>query len=207
MLYNSNFVPNFIITIGYRFNLAGVHGLGNIIVLTGPSGVGKTTVFCKTIKELTKKGLEVGGTLCREVREEGVRVGFELMDLSTEQCGWLAHVGQNDGPKIGKYTVNLIDIDVLAASAIVDAVRNAEVLAIDEVGPMELLSAAFSVALVQALESGKPLLVTVHSDLDHPLVKAIKTRKDAEVIQVTYENRTNLHTKLAEKLMNQYLIC
>ena len=149
----------------------------------------------------------MGGTICREVREDGVRVGFELMDLSTEQRGWLAHINLHDGPKIGKYTVNLIDLDVLAASAIVDAVGNAEVLAIDEVGPMELLSAAFSAALVHAMESGKPLLVTVHHDLEHPLVKTIKTRKDAEVIHVTHDNRASLHTKIAEKLINQCLIC
>ena len=142
-----------------------VTGLKRIILLTGPPGIGKTSVFRRTIRELKEQGKIIGGVICHEVREAGVRVGFEIMDLSTGQRGWLAHVNQPAGPKIGKYTVNLTDLDVIGAGSILDAVKNADVLALDEIGPMEILSPAFSNALVKAVESGKPMVGTIHYTL------------------------------------------
>jgi len=174
--------------------------LKRIILLTGPSGIGKTSVFRRTVKGLKEKGNDVGGMICREVREGGARVGFEIMDLSSGQRGWLAHVNQSTGPKIGKYTVNLTDLDVLGVGSILDAIQNADMLAVDEIGPMELLSTAFSNALVRAIESSKPMLGTIHYRLSNSLVDRIKMREDTEIINVTYENRGNLQNLIVDKI-------
>lgn len=174
--------------------------LKRIILLTGPPGIGKTSVLRRTIKELKSRGCEVGGIVCREVREGGTRVGFEIMDISTGQRGWLAHINQQTGPKIGKYTVNLTDLDVLGAGAILDSIKNVDVLAVDEIGPMELLSTAFIDALVHAIEHNKPLLGTIHYQLSTPLVDSIKTRQDTEIVEVTHENREELQNLIADKI-------
>ena len=137
---------------------------------------------------------------CREVREGGIRVGFEIKDISTGQRGWLAHVNQPTGPTIGKYHVNLTDLDVISAGAILDALKNADILAVDEIGPMELLSSAFSKALIKAVESSKPLVGTIHYQLSNSLVNSIKTREDAEILKVTYKNRESLHNLIANKI-------
>jgi nucleoside-triphosphatase len=152
------------------------------------------------VKELKKREYKVGGMICREVREAGVRVGFEIMDLSTGQRGWLAHVNQPGGPRIGKYRVNLIDLDVMGVGGILGALKSSDILAIDEVGPMELSSEAFSNALVKVVESGKPMLGTIHYGLRHSLVNSIKEREDVEILEVTYENRESLHTIIADKI-------
>lgn len=47
-----------------------------VLLLTGAPGVGKTTVLTKTVDALKANGISVGGMICREVREEGGRVGF-----------------------------------------------------------------------------------------------------------------------------------
>jgi nucleoside-triphosphatase len=156
------------------------------------------------VKELKKREYEVGGMICREVREGGIRVGFEIMDLSTGQRGWLAHVNQPEGPRIGKYRVNLTDLEVVGASSILGALQSADILAIDEVGPMELTSKAFSKALVKAVENSKPMVVTINYGLSHSLINNIKEREDVEILEVTYENRENLHNKIANKI-NDYL--
>ena len=80
-----------------------------ILLITGPPGVGKTTVLTKTVNLLKERGFSVGGMLSREVRENGVRVGFEILDLGSQQHGWLAHVNQQSGPRVGKYRVVMPD--------------------------------------------------------------------------------------------------
>ncbi|MDX1814048.1 MAG: NTPase, partial [Candidatus Bathyarchaeia archaeon] len=133
-----------------------------LILITGPPGIGKTSVLRRTVNELKNRNCNVGGMACREVREAGVRVGFEIVDLSTGARGWLAHVDQSTGPKIGKYRVNMTDLEVIGVGAVLDAAKRADILAVDEIGPMELSSTAFNNALVKAVESNKPLFGTVH---------------------------------------------
>ena len=179
--------------------------LKRIILVTGPPGIGKTSILRRTVKELKNRKYTVGGMICREVREGGVRVGFEIMDLSTGTRGWLAHMNQPTGPRIGKYHVNLTDLDVIGVGSILEALQNADILAVDEIGPMELLSTAFSNALVKAVESSKPMLGTIHYGLRNSLVNSIKTREDAEILKVTYKNRENLHNLIANKI-SEHLI-
>jgi nucleoside-triphosphatase len=171
-----------------------------LILVTGPPGIGKTSILRRTVEELKNRKYAVGGMVCREVREEGVRVGLEIMDLSTGQRGWLAHVNQPTGPKIGKYHVNLTDLEVVGVNAILDAIENADILAVDEIGPMELSSTVFSKALVKAVKSSKPMFGTIHYGLNNPIVNGIKTREETEILKVTYKNREDLHNLIADKI-------
>ena len=125
----------------------------------------------------------------------------KLMDFSTGQRGWLAHVNQPTGPKVSKYRVNLTDLNAIGVNAILSAVKNADVIIVDEIGPMELFSQAFRDAVVQAIESKKPMLGTIHYKVRASLIDTIKTREDAEIIKVTYENRRHLHTKIVGEVV------
>jgi Predicted nucleotide kinase len=118
-----------------------VSTLKRLIFVTGPPGIGKTSVLLRSVNGLKNRGYEIGGMISRDVREGGVRVGFEIMDFSTGQRGWLAHVNQPTGPKISKYRVNLTDLEAIGVSSILDAIRNADIIIVDEIGPMELFSA------------------------------------------------------------------
>jgi nucleoside-triphosphatase len=63
-----------------------------VSVLTGNPGVGKTTVLARTVSVLRVRGVSVGGMFSREVREGGVRVGFELVDVAAAKVGRLAQL-------------------------------------------------------------------------------------------------------------------
>jgi nucleoside-triphosphatase len=60
---------------------------------------------------LETQGFQVGGILSQEVREEGNRVGFEIIDLGSQKSAWLAHVKQKTGPTVGKYRVNTTGLE------------------------------------------------------------------------------------------------
>ena len=172
-----------------------------LLLLTGDPGVGKTTVLLKIVEALKARGYKVGGMVSREVRSCGSRVGFEILDLAGGGSGWLAHVGQKTGPQVGKYRVNLKDLDTIGAGSITKAIENSDVIAVDEVGPMELFSEKFKDAVRRALESRKLVVAVVHWKAQDRLITDAKNMKDAEIFTVTAENREKLPTTIAEKAL------
>lgn len=170
-----------------------------VLLITGSPGIGKTTTLMKTVEMLKGRGYNVGGMISREVREAGKRVGFEILDLGSGKRGWLAHVNQKTGPSVGKYRVNLEDIDNIGALAIVEGTENCDIVAIDEIGPMELFSEKFRNAFRQALASTKTVIAVIHLRAQDKLIKEAKNMKNTETFTVTAENREQLSQTLAEK--------
>ena len=63
---------------------------------------------------------------------------------------------------MGKYVVNLEDLTHVGLSAIRRALKNADLIIIDEIGAMEYKSKEFAEAVKEVIKSKKPLLATVH---------------------------------------------
>jgi nucleoside-triphosphatase len=84
------------------------------IAITGRPGVGKSTVIEKVVEELD---VNVSGIQCSEIHSEGKRVGFKIQDIATGRAGILSHV-RCSGPAVGKYHVNLADLDDIGTNAI-----------------------------------------------------------------------------------------
>ncbi len=172
------------------------------VFLTGEPGCGKTTALRKLCGMLTARGRKVGGVVSGEIRERGVRVGFTLEDLATKETGCLAHVDQVDGPRVGKYRVNLADIERIATSAIKRAVADSDIVMVDELGPMELNLKAFVLTVEMALATPKPFVGTIHKHASHYLINAIKTNPAYRILEVTAQNRENLPKTLLEIVEN-----
>lgn len=179
-----------------------MHLKKRLLLLTGNPGIGKTTILLQVVDGLKARGCSVGGMISREVRSRGERVGFEILDLVSGRRGWLAHAGQKTGPQVGRYRVNLEDLDSIGVAAIDEAVESADVVAIDEVGPMELFSQRFREAVRKAVESQKPLVGVVHWKARDRLIDEVKKREDAEIIEVTANNRDRLHEALVKKALD-----
>jgi len=172
-----------------------------LLFLTGAPGVGKTTVLLKTVEKLKMRGCRVGGMISREVRSGGERVGFELLDVMSGNRGWLARVDGKEGTRVGKYRVSLEDVDGVGVEAVLDAVEGADVVVIDEVGPMELCSERFRVAVERAVESWRIVVGVVHWKARDKLIDEVKRREDAEIVEVTSENREGLPRILFDKVV------
>ena len=165
------------------------------IAVTGSPGVGKSTLVAK-VTSGTK--LRVGGVLARDRRYKDRRTGFELLDLSTGMVGILADES-GDGPQLGKYRVHLDDLERIGAQAVENAL-SCDLIVVDEIGPMELSSHSFVLAVEKAIASPKPMLVVLHEWSNHRLAK--KIRGSFRVVTVTRENRDSLVEEIAQALKN-----
>lgn len=154
--------------------------------------MGKTTV-CREVAE--RYGGSVGGMLSGEVRRDGGRTGFRVEDLSTGETGWLAR-RDGPGPRVGSYGVDVDDLERVGVSAIRGALESADLVVVDEVGPMEFTSDRFVEAVEDALEHDGDALFVVHGRSRHPLAKRV--REEARPIEVTRGNRDGLPGEILE---------
>ena len=180
---------------------SGASEVKRLTFITGPPRTGKTTVLLNVAEELRARNCKLGGMVSQEIRERGTRVGFEIRDYATGRTGWLAHIRQLAGPRVGKYRVNLDNLQAIGSTAIENAVKEADVVLIDEIGPMESLSNAFRSAVQQAIASSKPVLGTIHYRAQHPLVRQVKSRPDAIIVDITEEGRSLIAKLIAEQVM------
>lgn len=172
--------------------------MAKALLLTGRPGVGKTTVVQRVVEQLARPA---GGFYTRELREEGRRVGFELITLDGQRA-ILSHVNFGGRYRVGKYGVDVTALDRVGVPAIRQAVIDGRLVVIDEIGKMELFSEEFRAAVLEALEGQSPILGTIMRGR-HPWVDRIKQRDTVEVIEVTPANRDTLVAQLVERLIRR----
>ena len=127
-----------------------------------------------------------------------MRLGFKIVDLMTGEERILAHVNQREGPQVSKYRVNVANVDAMSENAIGRALREADLVVIDEIAPMELHSGGFRRAVRAALDSPKPLLAIIHQRTTSGFIGAVKARGDVEIFEVTPSTHADLPCRLAE---------
>ncbi len=169
-------------------------------MITGPPGIGKSTVVSKVVLRLKAAGVIVGGCSTAERRVKGERVGFEIRDLTNGSHGELASVTRSLGPKVGKYRLNLSDIAAVGAKGLSDAASFSELIVIDELGPMELTSPEFRRAVLTCVESGKPILAVVHERMEDDLLAELRS-KASSTFELTQHNREETEEALARELL------
>jgi len=173
------------------------------VLVTGVPGVGKTTLIRRVVEDVRAQGYSVGGMITQEFRREHVRVGFEILDLYTGAKGLLAHADLRNGRKVGKYGVDIKGLDDVGVRAIVDGLRRPEVdlLVVDEIGPMELLSAEFRSAVRQAVSGSKPFLGTVQLRLCTRIPEILGSGVMPRIIELTRENRERQVQTISKELL------
>lgn len=174
----------------------------NNLLVTGPPRSGKTTVIRTAVDRLEDRGCEVGGIYSPEVREEGDRVGFDIADVLTGERRQLAHVDRDDGPAVGKYRVNVANVDAVVRAAFQRVRAEADVAVVDEIAPMEVTSDVFVAAVRRVLDAELPLLAAVHYRSTAGFIRTVKDRDDTETFTVSPESRDELPTILTQRLAN-----
>ncbi len=164
-----------------------------VLLLTGQPGAGKTAIIKQALDKTRVKAV---GFYTEEIRTGGIRQGFRIVTLDGQEA-ILAHVGISSSHQVSKYRVDVDALDRVGVSALRRAVQEFDLVVIDEIGKMELLSSQFREAVTHALNSDKKVLGTIMFN-PHPFADDIKRRPEVEILLVTRDNRIDV----AEKVLN-----
>jgi nucleoside-triphosphatase len=165
------------------------------ILVTGPPGIGKTTLVLRVLDLL--RGKRLIGFYTEEVRGSTGRTGFRIVTLDG-RTAQLATAGGVGGPRVGRYTVHLAALEAVCEDAL-EPRPGIEVVVIDEIGKMECLSPAFVRAARRALSGRVPVLGTV-ALAGGGFIAEMKRVPGGEVITLSRENRDRLPAELAARL-------
>jgi len=149
-------------------------------LLTGMPGSGKTSIIKHMLTGI--RG-EAGGFFTEEIRSGDTRQGFRLVTIDGQES-ILAHVDSTSSYRVGKYGVNIDNLENTGVPALLRAARDADLVIIDEIGRMELISDSFRKAVLNIVDSGKMILGTImlHS---HPWADKLKERPEVKIVIVT----------------------
>ena len=168
------------------------------LLVEGRPGIGKTTVARRLLTLLQEADVPVGGFTTGELRTGGYREGFVVEAVSGAR-EVLAHVDLPGPPRVGRYGVDLAAFERVALPALGDPGPGG-VVVVDELGKMELASAAFSAAVVELLGRDVAVVATVHLG-HHRFTDALKRRPDIRVVRVTEATRDALPEQLMGRLV------
>lgn len=157
------------------------------LLVTGPPGCGKSTLI---INVLGKIDVPARGFTTAEIRSgRGERQGFRITSLSGRE-GILAHREVRTGPRLGRYRINLKDLDEIGTAEIEAALDDpsTRLVVVDEIARMEMYSNRFRRAVIEALDSAKALLGTIQKRSD-PFLDGIRSRPDTLIIPIERRNR------------------
>jgi nucleoside-triphosphatase len=166
------------------------------ILVTGRPGIGKSTVIKKVVDALGPS--EVEGFWTSEVRQGTKRVGFGISTLDG-QTGLLAHANLMSGPRIGRYIVNVSDIDRVIIPVLRHARETEKTIVIDEIASMELISPGFAPEVRKCLDTRR-VLGTLQQRGGN-FVQEVRARSDVSVIELTSDNRDLMHQTILSLLV------
>ncbi|XP_062009779.1 uncharacterized protein LOC133726284 [Rosa rugosa] len=141
-------------------------GGGGGLLVTGPLGVGKTTLIVKVFETLksSNPNLKIQGFYISEVRQGGERVGFQVVTLDGSTAPLASSIISSPEslrwPTVGKYKVDVASFESLAVPEL-QVREDTDLFVIDEVSKMELFGSSFFPAVLRVMESNVPILASV----------------------------------------------
>ena len=165
------------------------------LLITALPGVGKTTLI-KNLAEALKP-LHPVGFLTAEIREGGIRKGFELISLDGRK-GLLSHTDIQSPHRVGKYKVDIKGFEDFLDSPSIRNLSTSLVL-IDEIGKMECLSDRFKTWLQNCLDSEKWVIATIALK-GSGFIEAVKKRQDVRLFEMEQRNRDSLLSDILKEV-------
>ncbi len=170
--------------------------MATAFLLTGPPGVGKTTLLRQLLRTLD---VPADGFFTAEIREGDRRTGFAIEDL-TGRRGVLAREESEHGmggPRVGRYRVDVAALEAVGVAALERALQCAALIVIDEIGKMEACSPRFRAAVERALETPNAVVVGTILQAAHPWIDRVKAHPAVTLVRLTAASRATALGHLA----------
>ncbi len=162
----------------------------HVCLLTGPPRAGKTTLIKQVVADFKGKAC---GFYTEEIREKDERRGFQLVALDGRKVT-LSHIDFKSPYRVGKYGVNIEGLEEVGVAALLGAQSNCDLMVVDEIGKMEMLSLKFRSAIEDLITANRRVLGTILLH-HHTWSDIIKARPEVQTVML---NRNNYSQVLSE---------
>jgi nucleoside-triphosphatase THEP1 len=171
-----------------------------IVILSGESGCGKTTLCARTVTLARGRGLKVAGLLTPPLLADGRKVGLDVEDIRTGQRRPLAaacaessrnFVGSTDGPATEGWHFHAGGL--AWGTQILCRAAPCDLLVIDELGPLELVRDQGWIIGIDVLRDGHYRIALV--SVRPALLSRFRKRLDGVepiILTVTWANQAAL---------------
>ncbi len=170
-----------------------------IILLTGESGCGKTTLCQRVVATLRARGANVAGVLSLPRFARGEKIGMDVADVRTGERVALA-----ERVATGAGTANLAwkfdDAGLARGAQILRAAPPCDVLIVDELGPLELVHHVGWIGALDILRARnyRAALVVVRPSLLENFQARVKL--EMQVLTITRSNHAELFKQIVQAL-------
>lgn len=165
-----------------------------LIVITGDTGIGKTTVCQNLVQMVRGHGYSCGGVISHKEPDGGIAVE-DIWGGRRERLAGPRPLAE--GPRTGRYF--FYGEGIRFGTAAIENGLSADVLFVDELGPLELRREGFSRAIELVNSAGaRPTVLVVRKEL----LRQYQARLTQEpvVFEITYGNRGNAPAELMAAL-------
>jgi len=153
------------------------------LFIAGSRGVGKTML----LREVTlAKKERIGGFYTEHIMSGRMRKGFMIRTFDGQER-MLAATGLKSSHQLGKYGVDLNALENVGVPALKLALESKDLIVIDEIGSMEMMSERFRITLLECLTSTKPILATIRAS-SQPFSDQVKKFADTQTLLLTKSN-------------------
>jgi len=115
--------------------------------------------------------------------EEGEVIGYRMRSLDGREA-WVAHISDAGPIRVGRFKVNVPEIDFVATQSLLGPIFPDRVFLVDELGRIALASRRLESAVKDAFASGAHIVATVE---DRPVefVETLRRLAEVEMVSVT----------------------
>lgn len=174
------------------------HASTKCLFLTGEPGVGKSTVLGKVVDIVRQStGLKIAGFITRDLRNPaGDRIAFETTTLDNGRTGQLA-MKKDDGT----YELNHDTMNTIIIPTLLEGIESADLLVIDEIGPIQLQSPEFQKTIDLVLAKRDISVIGTVALLGHPYLSRVHQHYRTGLLEVTQANREQVATQLSGEFL------